>query len=58
MKILDRYDYDPMTDIEASEEAVWRWSSSKPELHSAVSAYFEQRREDASSVTGVIDVGG
>jgi hypothetical protein len=55
MKILDRYDFDPMTDIAASEEGVWRWSSSKPELHSAVSAYFEQRQEDASSVRGVVD---
>jgi hypothetical protein len=58
MRILDRYDYDPTTDIAASQEGVWRWSSSKPGLHSAVSAYFEQRREDASSVTGVSDVAG
>jgi hypothetical protein len=58
LKILDTYDYDPTTDIAASEEGVWRWSSSKPELHSAVSDYFEQRLEDASSVTGISDVAG
>jgi hypothetical protein len=56
MEILSRYDYDPAGDITAGPDGAWQWSSSKDEFHSAVSKYFDLRREDDMGVGVGADV--
>jgi hypothetical protein len=40
--------FDPTSDIALDEEACWRWSSPKPEMHEYVARYFRERREDGA----------
>lgn len=48
---MDRLrDFDPATDIAVDRGGGWRWRSPKPELHAAVRAYFDLRREDGAVV--------
>jgi hypothetical protein len=58
METLCKYDYDPCRDISAGEDGVWRWSSGKDDLHSAVSRYFERRQEDTTDIKAAADVAG
>ncbi|MFQ6028082.1 MAG: hypothetical protein ACE5Q6_11370 [Dehalococcoidia bacterium] len=48
--ILTGHDFDPEQDISLDEHGCWRWNSDKPELHQAVRAYFQGRREDGRPV--------
>ncbi len=38
--------FDPDQDIAIAPSGAWKWNTPKPELHTAVAAYFSQRRED------------
>jgi hypothetical protein len=44
--ILRETEFDPRTDVRVGDRGLLEWSSSKPELHRRVRAYFESRRED------------
>ena len=44
--ILQRFDFDPNRDIALDDNGCWRWNSDKPDLHDAVRAYFQDRKED------------
>lgn len=44
--ILNSNDFDPANDIALDDEGVWKWSSHKPKMHSAVKEYFDSRHED------------
>lgn len=46
-KILKDADFTPSRDIVAGPETPWHWASNKPQLHSQVADYFEQRKEAA-----------
>lgn len=43
---LRRLGFDPVEDIAHPENGVWRWCSTKPDLHAYVSDYFASRKED------------
>jgi len=45
-EVLQRFDFDPFTDIEEAASGAWRWSSQKPGLHRFVEDFFRQRGED------------
>ncbi len=44
--ILPAHDFDPARDLRMAPDGPWEWNSPKPELHAAIRAYFESRRED------------
>jgi len=44
--ILRRELFDPENDITVVSNGVWKWATSKPNLHLAVETYFGSRRED------------
>jgi hypothetical protein len=50
LEILSRHDFDPRLDIASGALGIWQWSSLKPRLHAEVSAYFQQRNEDAGEL--------
>jgi hypothetical protein len=41
-----RFDFDPATDLAWDDNAIWRWSSPKAEMHAYVRDYFAGRKED------------
>jgi hypothetical protein len=43
---LQRFQFDPFTDIAIDTNGSWRWNSDKPDMHDYVSRYFSSRRED------------
>jgi hypothetical protein len=43
---LQRFEFDPFTDVAIGAEGSWRWNSDKPEMHDYVRGYFSSRRED------------
>lgn len=43
---LDRFHFDPATDLTVSQDGPWRWNSDKPQLHEYLRGYFAGRRED------------
>jgi hypothetical protein len=43
---LQRFQFDPFTDIAIDTNGCWRWNSDKPDMHDYVSRYFSSRRED------------
>ena len=43
---LQRFGFDPFSDIEMDENGCWRWSAGKAELHEYLKAYFFSRKED------------
>jgi hypothetical protein len=45
-KILERFDFDPYSDIALDVEGCWRWDSDKAKLHQVVREYFGSRKED------------
>jgi len=46
--ILNKYNFDPKTDIKKDAQACWVWSSHKPGLHKAFKRYFFIRDENDS----------
>ncbi len=44
--ILQKYRFNPETDIKINEEGVWVWNSNKKSLHRAVNDYFAYRDEE------------
>jgi hypothetical protein len=45
---LEKFEFDPFTDISLADNGCWRWNSNKAELHSFVKTYFESRHEDGA----------
>lgn len=43
---LQRFQFDPFTDIALDENGCWRWNTNKQEMHAYISGYFSSRRED------------
>ena len=43
---LNRFGFDPTTDLRSTVDGPWRWNSDKHELHEYVGAYFVSRAED------------
>jgi hypothetical protein len=43
---LQRFQFDPFTDIAIDQNGCWRWNSDKREMHDYVRGYFSSRRED------------
>ncbi len=50
-RALNKYSFDPFTDIALDEYGCWRWNSDKRELHQFVRDYFESRKEDGEEAT-------
>ena len=46
LDVINQHAFDPYQDILIDDLGLWKWSSSKPELHRDISAYFYSRRED------------
>lgn len=49
-QILLGANFNPYLDIGANEREPWSWTSDKPDLHQAVSDYFQSRAEDEVSL--------
>jgi hypothetical protein len=45
-KGLERFGFDPFSDIALDSSGCWRWNGSKSEMHEYVKAYFTSRKED------------
>lgn len=45
-RCLDKFSFDPFTDIAVDRNGCWRWNSDKRDLHEIVRRYFESRNED------------
>lgn len=43
---LRPYEFDPARDLALNECGVWKWNSSKPEMHAYVRQFFADRRDD------------
>lgn len=43
---LQRFAFDPFTDIAPDPNGCWRWNTEKPEMHAFVKQYFRARNED------------
>jgi hypothetical protein len=43
---LERFAFDPHTDLRIGETGCWEWASDKPEMHRRVVDYFVDRQED------------
>jgi len=54
-KILERFDFDPYSDIALDEFGCWRWDSDKTELQQVVREYFGSRKEDGEEATRTSD---
>lgn len=44
-EVLAEFDFDPCTDITATDSGCWRWSTPKTTMHERVAQYFTTRRE-------------
>ena len=44
--ILERFDFDPYSDIALDDGGCWRWDSDKTEFHQVIREYFGSRKED------------
>ena len=49
---LQRFQFDPFTDIAKDVNGCWRWATEKPEMHAYVRGYFSSRDEEGGVVTG------
>lgn len=58
MRVLEKHDYDPLTDIAAGADGIWHWSSPKDALHAEVFNYFDSRREDLTESRAAVDAIG
>jgi hypothetical protein len=43
---LQRFQFDPFTDIAIETNGCWRWNTEKQEMHDYIRGYFSSRRED------------
>lgn len=43
---MERFGFDPFTDIAVDSEGCWSWNTGKAGLHDYVSRYFASRKED------------
>jgi hypothetical protein len=43
---LQRFQFDPLTDLTLDENGSWRWNSEKHKMHEYIRDYFASRRED------------
>ena len=43
---LERFAFDPQTDLQIGDTGCWEWASNKPALHRTVIDYFADRQED------------
>jgi hypothetical protein len=43
---LQRFQFDPFTDIAIDTNGCWRWNTEKQEMHDYIRGYFSSRRED------------
>lgn len=43
---LQRFQFDPFTDIALDTNGCWRWNTEKQEMHDYIRGYFVSRRED------------
>jgi hypothetical protein len=43
---LQRFQFDPFTDIAIDQNGCWRWNTEKREMHDYIRGYFSSRRED------------
>ncbi len=48
-RVLKDNDFDPIADLTLNTDDCWTWKSDKPDLHSRVARYFEDRNEDGRS---------
>ena len=46
---LERFEFDPFSDIAATASGSWRWNTDKPAMHEYVRGYFASRNEDGDS---------
>ncbi len=44
--ILKQHNFNPTADLRLNEQGVWEWNSDNPQMHQAINAYFNSRRED------------
>ncbi len=49
---LQRFQFDPFTDIAEDVNGCWRWATEKPEMHDYVRGYFSARDEDGEVSAG------
>jgi hypothetical protein len=47
---LNRYRFDPGTDLVVDTEGCWRWNTPKTDMHRYVRSYFNSRNEDGAQV--------
>lgn len=47
-RALERFPFDPQTDLRIGETGCWEWASDKPALHRCVIDYFVDRQEDGA----------
>jgi hypothetical protein len=45
-KMLQRFGFDPTSDIELNEDKCWVWKGNRPDLHTWIKEYFALRKED------------
>ena len=43
---LQRFQFDPYSDIAIDTNGCWRWNTEKQEMHDYIRRYFSSRRED------------
>lgn len=48
--ILEKYKFDPLTDLKTNKNGTLSWASDKPELHKWVKEYFFIRKEDRRKI--------
>lgn len=44
--ILEKFNFNPYTDIKIGEHGLWEWDSDRPEMHNGIKKYFVRRKED------------
>ena len=47
-EILNKFNFDPDTDLQLNESGGWEWASDKKEMQKAVKKYFKSRQEDGN----------
>lgn len=50
-RALQRFEFDPRTDLRLGPSGCWEWASPKEELHRWVAEYFARRNEDGEDAT-------
>jgi hypothetical protein len=50
--LLQKWDFNPATDIARDYQGLWRWTGNKPGLRDDVARYFVERSEDGPLLLG------